>query len=178
MTRPLLAIGILGLLTCWSSVYTISETQQAIITQFGEPVGQPHTEPGFHVKAPFIQTVYAFDKRWLEWSGDPNQISTRDKGYIWVDTYTRWRIKDPLLFYQRVTDERSAQSRLDDIVDGETRNVIASNDLIEVVRSTDRAFPETAEGLRPHDLGAPAHRRAVAIGRPRQGRRDPWPEGT
>ena len=104
---------------------------------------------------PFIQTVYRFDKRWLEWSGDPNQIPTRDKKYIWVDTYARWRIKDPLLFYQRVTDERSAQSRLDDIVDGETRNVIASNDLIEVVRSTDRAFPETEENA-DVDMGAAA----------------------
>ena len=99
------------------------------------------TDAGLHMKVPFIQTVYPFDKRWLEWSGDPNQIPTRDKKYIWVDAFTRWRIEDPLLFYQRVTDERSAQSRLDDIVDGETRNVIANNDLIEVVRSTDRVFP-------------------------------------
>jgi membrane protease subunit HflC len=144
--RTLLAIVIvLVLLTLLSSVYTISETEQVIITQFGEPVGQPHTDPGLHVKVPFIQTVHVFDKRWLEWSGDPNQIPTKDKKYIWVDTYTRWRVKDPLLFYQRVRDERSAQSRLDDIVDGETRNVIANNDLIEVVRSTDRAFPQSEE---------------------------------
>jgi membrane protease subunit HflC len=144
--RTLLAIVIvLVLLTLLSSVYTISETEQVIITQFGEPVGRPHTDPGLHVKVPFIQTVHVFDKRWLEWSGDPNQIPTKDKKYIWVDTYTRWRVKDPLLFYQRVRDERSAQSRLDDIVDGETRNVIANNDLIEVVRSTDRAFPQSEE---------------------------------
>jgi membrane protease subunit HflC len=135
----------LGLLTLASSLYTISETEQVIITQFGEPVGQPHTDPGLHVKVPFIQQVHTFEKRWLEWSGDPNQIPTKDKKYIWVDTYTRWRVKDPLLFYQRVRDERSAQSRLDDIVDGDTRNVIANNDLIEVVRSTDRPFEETEE---------------------------------
>ena len=145
--KPLgLAVAIfLGLLTLASSLYTISETEQVIITQFGEPVGQPHTDPGLHVKVPFIQQVHTFEKRWLEWSGDPNQIPTRDKKYIWVDTYTRWRVKDPLLFYQRVRDERSAQSRLDDIVDGDTRNVIANNDLIEVVRSSDRPFEETEE---------------------------------
>lgn len=140
------AIALLaGLLTLASSLYTISETEQVIITQFGEPVGPPHTDPGLHLKVPFIQQVHTFEKRWLEWSGDPNQIPTKDKKYIWVDTYTRWRVKDPLLFYQRVRDERSAQSRLDDIVDGDTRNVIANNDLIEVVRSSDRPFEETEE---------------------------------
>ena len=141
----LAAAVFLGLLTLASSLYTIDETEQVIITQFGEPVGAPHTEPGLHIKVPFIQQVHTFEKRWLEWSGDPNQIPTKDKKYIWVDTYTRWRVKDPLLFYQRVRDERSAQSRLDDIVDGDTRNVIANNDLIEVVRSTERPFEETEE---------------------------------
>ncbi|MCX6551923.1 MAG: protease modulator HflC, partial [Acidobacteria bacterium] len=145
-------------------VYTISETEQVIITQFGEPVGQPHTDPGLHMKVPFIQTVHVFDKRWLEWSGDPNQIPTRDKKYIWVDTYTRWRIKDPLLFYQRVRDERSAQSRLDDIVDGETRNVIANNDLIEVVRSTDRKFAENEENA-DVDMGVIAAAGKIEMGR-------------
>ena len=101
------------------------------------------------MKVPFIQTVFTFDKRWLEWSGDPNQMPTKDKKYIWVDSYTRWRIEDPLLFYQRVTEARSAQSRLDDIVDGETRNVIANNDLIEVVRST--AGPSRGRGERGRD---------------------------
>jgi modulator of FtsH protease HflC len=163
--RTLLLIAIVaGLLTLWLSVYTIAETEQVIITQFGEPVGQPHLDPGLHLKVPFIQTVHAFDKRWLEWSGDPNQIPTRDKKYIWVDTYTRWRVKDPLLFYQRVADERSAQSRLDDIVDGETRNVIANNDLIEVVRSSDRAFPETEENA-DVDMGAAAVAGKITMGR-------------
>ena len=141
----LAAAAFLILLSLASALYTIDETEQVIITQFGEPVGQPHTDPGLHVKVPFIQQVHRFEKRWLEWSGDPNQIPTKDKKYIWVDTYTRWRVKDPLLFYQRVRDERSAQSRLDDIVDGDTRNVIANNDLIEVVRSSDRPFEETEE---------------------------------
>jgi membrane protease subunit HflC len=141
----LAAAIVVGLLALASSLYTVSETEQAIITQFGEPVGKPKTDPGLYLKVPFIQQVHTFEKRWLEWSSDPNQIPTRDKKYIWVDTYTRWRVKDPLLFYQRVRDERSAQSRLDDIVDGDTRNVIANNDLIEVVRSTDRPFEETEE---------------------------------
>jgi membrane protease subunit HflC len=146
MKPTLLAVVIvIGLITLSASLYTISETEQVIITQFGQPVGKPHTDPGLHMKVPFIQTVHPFEKRWLEWSGDPNQIPTKDKKYIWVDTYTRWRVKDPLLFYQRVRDERSAQSRLDDIVDGDTRNVIANNDLIEVVRSTDRPFTESEE---------------------------------
>jgi membrane protease subunit HflC len=116
-----------------------------IITQFGQPIGAPHTDPGLHVKVPFIQHVNSFDKRWLEWDGDPNQIPTRDKKYIWVDTYSRWRVVDPLKFFQSVRDERGAQSRLDDIVDGETRNVIANHDLIEVVRITNRKFTESDE---------------------------------
>ncbi len=164
--KPVILSGllVLGLLTLWSSLYTISETEQVIITQFGEPVGTPHTDPGLHMKVPFIQTVHAFEKRWLEWSGDPNQIPTKDKKYIWVDTYTRWRVKDPLLFYQRVKDERSAQSRLDDIVDGDTRNVIANNDLIEVVRSTDRPFTETEDNA-SIDMSA-----AEAVGKITMGR--------
>ena len=164
--KPVILSGllVLGLLTLWSSLYTISETEQVIITQFGEPVGTPHTDPGLHLKVPFIQTVHAFEKRWLEWSGDPNQIPTKDKKYIWVDTYTRWRVKDPLLFYQRVKDERSAQSRLDDIVDGDTRNVIANNDLIEVVRSTDRPFTETEDNA-SIDMSA-----AEAVGKITMGR--------
>ena len=134
-----------GLLLLMSSLYTISETEQVIITQFGEPVGEALTQAGLHMKVPFIQTVNTFDKRWLEWSGDPNQIVTKDKKLLWLDTYTRWRIKDPLAFMKNLRDERTAQSRLDDIVDGETRNVIANNDLIEVVRATDRKFPEAED---------------------------------
>jgi membrane protease subunit HflC len=140
--RRWIAIGVavLALVTLWSTFYTVSETEQVIITQFGEPIGGAITKPGLHVKLPFVQEVNVFDKRWLEWDGAANQVPTRDKKYIWVDTYARWRIADPLLFFQRLRDERSAQSRLDDIVDGEARNVIASNDLIEVVRSSNRTF--------------------------------------
>jgi len=96
------------------------------------------TEPGLHVKVPFIQRVNLFERRFLEWDGNPNQVPTRDKRFIWVDTYARWRIVDPLLFFQRLRDERGAQSRLDDILDGETRNAVARYDLIELVRSSNR----------------------------------------
>lgn len=147
MTRGvLLFIVIAAAILLNASLYVVREVEQVIITQFGEPVGGAHIDAGLHVKLPFVQQIHRFDKRWLEWDGDPNQIPTRDKKYIWVDTYSRWRIKDPLLFYQRVRDERSAQSRLDDIVDGETRNVIANHDLIEVVRTSNRPFPEIDEG--------------------------------
>jgi membrane protease subunit HflC len=125
--------------------YTVSETEQAIVTQFGRPVGQPVVEPGLHFKVPFIQTVHRFDKRWLEFNGEANQIPTKDKKYIWVDTYARWRVSDPLRFFQAVRDERGGQSRLDDIVDGQTRNAVASFDLIELVRSSNRTFQVTEE---------------------------------
>jgi membrane protease subunit HflC len=133
-------LAVAALIVVWSSFYTIAETEQVVITQFGEPIGKPIDKPGLHVKLPFVQDVNVFDKRWLEWDGAANQVPTRDKKYIWVDTYARWRIANPLRFFQRLRDERSAQSRLDDIIDGETRNVIASHDLIEVVRSSNRAF--------------------------------------
>lgn len=128
-----------------SSLYTISETEQVLITQFGKPVSGVIGTPGLHVKTPFVQVVHRFDKRWLEYDGDPNEIPTKDKKYIWVDTYARWRIADPLRFYQAVGDEIGGQSRLDDIVDGQTRNAIASFDLIEAVRSTNRPFEVTGE---------------------------------
>ena len=146
MKTPLLVGGaILAALLLFSSVYTLSETEQAILTQFGKPVGGVVSTPGLHAKVPLVQNVYRFDKRWLEYDGDPNEIPTRDKKYIWVDTYARWRIADALRFFQAVRDERGGQSRLDDIVDGETRNAVASFDLIEIVRSSNRAFQVTGE---------------------------------
>jgi len=138
-------LGLLAATLLLSSVYTVSETEQAIITQFGKPVGGVIATPGLHVKVPVIQTVHRFEKRWLEFDGDANEIPTRDKKYIWADTYARWRIADTLRFYQAVRDERGGQSRLDDIVDGETRNAVASFDLIEIVRSSNRAFAITGE---------------------------------
>jgi membrane protease subunit HflC len=120
--------------------YIVNEAEQVVITQFGKPVGDPVTTPGLKFKVPFLQKANYFDKRFLEWDGDPNEVPTKDKRFIYVDTYARWRITDPLLFFQRLRDERGAQSRLDDILDGETRNTIAKHDLIEVVRSTNREF--------------------------------------
>lgn len=122
----------------YSAAYIVDETQQVIITQFGDPVGDAITEPGMHFKMPFIQQANFFDRRFLEWDGDANQVPTRDKRFIWVDSYARWRISEPLRFFQRVRDELGAQSRLDDILDGETRNAVARHDLVEVVRSTNR----------------------------------------
>ena len=135
VTLPLLVIV---LVAAMGAVYAVSETEQVIITQFGEPLGDTVTEPGLHFKIPFIQVANRFEKRFLEWDGDPNQVPTRDKRFIWVDTYARWRISDPLKFFQRLRDERGAQTRLDDILDGETRNAVARHDLLEVVRSSNR----------------------------------------
>jgi membrane protease subunit HflC len=140
-----LAGGLAALLLVLSSVYTLSETEQAILTQFGKPLGGVLATPGLHLKVPFVQTLHRFDKRWLEYDGDPNEIPTRDKKYVWVETYARWRVADALRFFQAVRDERGGQSRLDDIVDGETRNAVASFDLIEIVRSSNRPFTKMEE---------------------------------
>jgi len=147
--RTLLILGavLLAVIFMVDAVYVVSETNQVIITQFGEPIGGAVTKPGLHFKLPFVQKKNYFEKRWLSWDGDPNQIPTKDKKYIWVDTSCRWRIADPLVFFQRVADERGAHSRLDDIVDGETRNAIANFDLYEIVRSSNRKFEQTEESL-------------------------------
>ncbi len=152
------------LLLLLGTVYTVQETEQVLLTQFGRPIGGVVTRPGLHIKAPLIHRVHRFDKRWLEFNGDANEIPTKDKKYIWVDTYARWRIADPLRFYQAVRDERGGQSRLDDIVDGETRNAIASYNLIEVVRSSNRPF-ETIEEL--EGIGAAEAMAEVKVGRNR-----------
>ena len=128
-----------------AGTFIVDETQQAIITQFGEPRGEPITEPGLHFKLPFVQKTNYFDKRFLEWDGDADEMPTKDKRFITVDTYARWRITDPLLFFQRLRDERGARSRLDGILDGETRNAIARHDLVEVVRSSNREEAEVPE---------------------------------
>jgi membrane protease subunit HflC len=145
--KNILIIGavLVVLIVIFDSVYIVSETNQVIVTQFGEPMGGAVTKPGVHLKTPFVQRANYFEKRWLEWEGDANQIPTKDKKYIWVETYCRWRISDPLRFFQRVQDERGAHSRLDDIVDGEARNAIANYDLIEIVRSSNREFERSAE---------------------------------
>ena len=134
----LLAVGFVVVILIYGSAFTVDETEQVIITQFGRPVGEAISDPGVHFKLPVIQIAIGFDKRFLEWDGDANQIPTRDKRFIWADTYARWRITDPLRFFERLRDELGAQSRLDDILDGETRNAIARHDLVDVVRSTNR----------------------------------------
>ena len=141
----IVAVAAIVVILLAGSVYIVSETNQVIITQFGEPVRGAVTTAGVHFKTPFIQKTHYFEKRWLEWEGDPNQIPTKDKKYIWVETYCRWRISDPLRFYQRVQDERGGLSRLDDIVDGEARNAVANYDLIEIVRSSNRKFEQSEE---------------------------------
>lgn len=141
----LIVLALLVLLFTASAVFTLDETEQAIITQFGKPVGDARTTPGLHFKVPLIQQVHRFDKRWLAWDGDANQITTKDKKFIWVDTYARWRIADPLKYFQSVRDERGAQSRLDDVIDGETRNAVANFNLIEIVRSSNREFEVTED---------------------------------
>ena len=124
-----------------SSIYTVSEVEQAIITQFGRPVGAPVTTAGLKVKVPFIQDVNRIDKRILEWDGNPTDMPTKDKLYISVDLFARWRIEDPLQYFLRLRDERSAQSRLDDILGSETRNAVAKHELIEIIRTTKDRVP-------------------------------------
>jgi membrane protease subunit HflC len=133
--------------------YTVHQIEQVIITQFGKPVDKPTTEPGLHFKLPFIQEVNRIDKRFLEWDGLPVAIPTRDKTYIHVDTYGRWRISDPMVFFVRLHDERSAQSRLEDILGSETRNAIAKHDLIEIVRTDKDRKPVHDETLKVGPVG-------------------------
>lgn len=140
----LIIVGAIAAILLWNSVYILDETKQAIVTQFGKPVGDPRTEPGINLKVPFLHKVQFFDKRYLEWDGDRNQVPTKDKKFIFVDSYARWEITNPLQFFIRLRDERSAQSRLDDILDGETRNAVASHDLLDLVRSINRD-PEVTE---------------------------------
>jgi modulator of FtsH protease HflC len=144
MNIVILILAFIGVLLVFNSVFILDETQQAIVTQFGKPVGEPRTQPGLHFRLPIVQKVQFFDKRYLEWDGDSNQVPTKDKKFIFVDTYARWQITNPLQFFIRLRDERSGQSRLDDILDGETRNAVASHELLDIVRSTNRE-PEVAE---------------------------------
>jgi membrane protease subunit HflC len=139
-----------ALLGCF---YVVHQIEQVIVTQFGKPVGEPITDPGLHFKLPLIQEVNRIDKRFLEWDGQPVAIPTRDKTYIHVDTFARWRIDDPKTYFVRLKDERSAQSRLEDILGSETRNAIAKHDLIEIVRTDKNRKPMTDESLKPGPVG-------------------------
>lgn len=132
-----LAAAVLAVVLLSGSVYTLDETEQAVIVQFGAPVGDAVTTPGLHFKAPFIQEVRRFDKRLLMWDGDPNQIPTLGREFILVDATARWRIADPLRFLKSVRDESGAQSRLDDVIDSVVRNRVSSFELVEIIRSKD-----------------------------------------
>jgi len=136
----LVALAIAGFIAM-SSLYTVDEVEQVIITQFGKPVGEPVTTAGLKFKTPFVQDVNPLDKRVLEWDGPPSDMPTKDKLYISVDLFARWRIVDPLQFFLRLRDERSAQSRLDDILGSETRNAVAKHQLIEIIRTTKDRVP-------------------------------------
>ena len=154
----ILAALVIGTYVLMSSIYTVSEVEQMIITQFGKPVGAPVTTAGLKVKLPFIQEVNPIDKRVLEWDGSPSDMPTKDKLYISVDLFARWRITDPLQYFLRLRDERSAQSRLDDILGSETRNAVAKHELIEIIRTTRDRMPlrDTllTEAERKLDMGA------------------------
>lgn len=141
------AVGLVIVIVVSGSAYTVSETEQIIITEFGKPIGEPIAEAGLHFKMPFVQEVNRIDKRILEWDGQRTEMPTKDKLYISVDTYGRWRITEPLEFFRRLRDERSAQSRLEDILGSETRNAIAKHDLIEVIRTSKDREPALAENL-------------------------------
>jgi membrane protease subunit HflC len=130
-------------------LFIVDETKQVVITQFGKPVGKPIISAGLHFKAPFIQQAHYFEKRLLEWDGDPNQIPTKDKKYIWVDTTARWKIVDALKFLQSVGNELSASSRLNDIINSATRDAVTGNLLVEAVRDSNRI-------LETKDLGEDA----------------------
>ncbi len=137
----LLVVLGLGAYIAMSAIYTVSEVEQMIITQFGKPVGDPVTSAGLKLKVPFVQDVNPIDKRVLEWDGSPSDMPTKDKLYISVDLFARWRITDPLQYFLRLRDERSAQSRLDDILGSETRNAVAKHELIEIIRTTKDRVP-------------------------------------
>src|ERR1700751_1416276 len=149
-----ISVVLVLLLVLSGAFYVVNQTEQAIITQFGQPIGNPVTEPGLHFKIPFVQSVNSLDKRFLEWDGAPVAIPTRDKTYIHVNTFARWRIEDPKTFFVRLHDERSAQSRLEDILGSETRNSIAKHDLIEIVRSDKNRQPIRDESLKGGPTGA------------------------
>ncbi len=145
MKAPILLVIIVAVLFVGiDGLYVVNEAEQAIVTQFGKPVGDV-SEPGLHFKLPFAQKVTRFEKRILKWDGDPNQIPTKDKRFIWIDTTARWRIADPLLFYTTVATERGAMSRLDDIIDSVVRDAVSGRLLVELVRGSDYQAQDDGE---------------------------------
>ena len=145
-----------------NSAYTVTEIQQAVITQFGEPVGTPIKKAGLYWKTPFIQQVNYFDKRILEWDGYPSEVPTKDKKFIWVDVTARWTITDPLKFLQTMRHEANAQSRLDDIIDGITRDYITRYEAAEVVRNSNRILEVE---VKEEDISAEETFEKIKVGR-------------
>ena len=143
----LLIIPIIVIVLAVASAYVVDETEQVIVTQFGRVVGAPNKDPGLYFKLPFIQSTNYFPKNLLQWDGDPGQIPTLDKTYIWVDTFARWKITDPIKFFQTVNNTVSARARLDDIIDPAVRNFITSYSLIETVRKSNRELDTFEIGL-------------------------------
>ena len=143
----ILVVAVVVILIGFASAYIVDETEQVVVTQFGKVVGKTKVEPGLYFKVPFIQNTTYFPKNLLEWDGDPGQIPTLDKTYIWVDTFARWRIVDAIKFFQTVNNTTSAQGRLDDIIDPAVRNLITENKLIETVRKTNRELDTYEIGL-------------------------------
>ena len=136
-----ITMGIIAILMIFGGAfYIVTESEQVVITQFGKPVGDPVTTPGLKIKKPFLETANYFDKRFLAWDGEPKQVSTRDKRFININTYARWRISDQLQYAKRLFDESKALTRLGSVLEGATQNAIANHDLIELVRSSNREY--------------------------------------
>ncbi len=152
VSSVILVVLLLGGIVATQALYSVDETERVIITQFGKPIGEVIDEAGLKLKVPFIQTVNRIEKRILVWDGSANDMPTKDKLYITVDTFGRWRIKDPLQYFLRLRDERSAQSRLEDILGSETRNAVAKHELIEIVRTSKDRTPEVDPMLADVDI--------------------------
>ena len=155
---------ILALWALYVCSYVVEETDQVIITQFGKPVGDPQTKAGLHFKLPFIQDINRIEKRFLPWDGPSNEMSTKDKTYLIIDTFARWRIDDPMQYFLRLRDERSALSRLDDILGSEIRNAVARHELIEIVRTNKDRKAKTDESL-VQGIGKVGTLNKISIGR-------------
>ena len=162
---PLIIVVILVIIFASGAFYIVNEGEQVVITEFGRPVGDPIVNAGLKIKTPFIQQVHRFDKRILEWDGSPNQIPTKDKKFIWLDTTARWRIKDALQFYEALGTEVLAQSRLDDIIDSAARDLVTAQLLIEVVRNSNQVLEQDTEILEDDEGQSGEPLEEIQIGR-------------
>ena len=162
---PLIIVVILGVIFASGTFYIVKEGEQIVLTEFGRPIGQPIVDAGLKIKTPFIQDVHRFEKRILEWDGSPNQIPTKDKKFIWLDTTARWRIKDALQFYQALGTEELAHSRLDDIIDSAARDLVTAQLLIEVVRNSNRVLDPNREVLEDEEGQSDEPLEEIQIGR-------------